>query len=76
MLSATTIRAQGSVSGQALRYLLVWAGNLALTAAGLYTLAVLMGAGFWLSKISVSLLVAVVYNYPLQKRYVFKHNRR
>jgi len=62
-------------SPQALRYLLVWTGNLALTATGLYVLTAVMGAGFIVSKLSVSVLVAVSYNYPLQKRYVFKNNK-
>lgn len=62
-------------SGQALRYLLVWAGYLALSACGLYVLTAVAGAGFVVSKLSVSLLLAIGYNYPLQKRYVFKNNK-
>ena len=68
--------AGNKVAGQVLRYFIVWTGNLVLAAMGLYILVRLLGANFIFSKVSVSLLVAVCYNYPLQKRYVFKNNRR
>ena len=57
---------------QALRYLLVWCGNLVLNTSGVYVCTKLIGLHYVFSKVLVSLLVAFGYNYPLQKRFVFK----
>ena len=59
------------LSVQAARYLLVWLGNLALNAAGVYLLTHYVGVSYMISKIFVSLLVGFTYNYLLQKRFVF-----
>ena len=59
------------LSVQATRYLLVWLGNLALNAAGIYLLTHYMSVSPMISKIFVSLLVGFTYNYLLQKRFVF-----
>ena len=55
---------------QGARYFLVWTGNLALNAAGMY-LFTKAGTNFMIAKVATSLLVAVAYNFPLQKYYVF-----
>lgn len=65
---------EGVAHRQALRYLVVWSGNLLLNALGMYLLARVAGIYYVLAKIITSLLVAICYNYPLQKRYVFKNN--
>jgi putative flippase GtrA len=67
---------QESSYGQALRYLQVWGGNLLLNTAGVYVLTQLAGVYYLVAKIMVSVLVAVCYNYPLQKKYVFKKIRK
>jgi len=59
---------------QALRYMLVWTGNLLLNGAGVYLLTKPLGLHYMIAKVAVSVLVAVGYNYPMQKRFVFKHN--
>lgn len=59
------------VSIQAFRYSLVWTGNLALNAAGVYLLTHYMSVSYMISKVFVSLLVGFTYNYVLQKRFVF-----
>jgi len=59
---------------QAWRYLLVWAGNLLLNVSGLYLLTKLAGLHYILAKLVTSILVAVGWNYPLQKRFVFLNN--
>lgn len=65
-------RASGqNVKKQAVRYFLVWVGNLFLNMLGFYLLNKLAGAHYILAKVVTSLLVAVGWNYPLQKRYVF-----
>lgn len=60
----------GRWSGQLNRYVLVWTGNLALNAAGLYLLS-RAGCPPMLAKVMIATTVAVVYNYALQKRWVF-----
>ena len=60
----------GRWRGQVNRYLLVWIGNLALNAAGLYLLS-RAGLAPMLAKVITATAVAVVYNYTLQKRFVF-----
>lgn len=56
---------------QARRYFLVWVGNLLLNSCGMY-LFEKTGLYYVIAKIITSLAVAFGYNYPLQKRYVFK----
>ena len=57
---------------QAKKYFLVWIGNLLLNASGMY-LFTKIGLYYIVTKIVTSLAVAVGYNYPLQKWYVFKN---
>ncbi len=57
---------------QAIKYLLVWVGNLVLVSAGVFILTNYGGFSYLVSKITVSLLVGILYNYVLQKRFVFK----
>jgi putative flippase GtrA len=66
---------EGKWAGQLNRYLLVWIGNLALNASGLYLLS-RAGLAPMLAKVITATTVAVVYNYTLQKRFVFnrEHN--
>lgn len=64
------------VRAQARRYLFVWIGNLLLNTTGVFLLSNQLGLDIRISKVAVSVLVAVGYNYPMQKRYVFKHNIR
>lgn len=66
----------GAARKQAGRYLLVWLGNLILNATGLYLLSKRAGVHYILAKVVTSLLVAIGWNYPLQKRYVFLNNTK
>ncbi len=59
---------------QAVRYGIVWAGNLLLNTSGMYILTKLLKVHFVVSKLFVSLIVGFGYNYTLQKKYVFKNN--
>jgi putative flippase GtrA len=54
------------------RYVPVWIGNLVLNGSGLYLLTRYAGIQPMLAKVITATLVAVFYNYPLQKRFVFK----
>ncbi|HUB59765.1 MAG TPA: GtrA family protein [Puia sp.] len=64
---------EGKWAGQVNRYLLVWIGNLALNVAGLYLLS-RAGCPPMLAKVITATTVAIVYNYTLQKRWVFKNS--
>jgi putative flippase GtrA len=62
------------VHQQALRYGIVWVGNLILNIGGMYLLTKKLQVHYVVAKLFVSLLVGFCYNYTLQKRYVFKNN--
>jgi len=57
---------------QALKYIMVWIGNLVLVSGGIFFLTKYGGWSYIVSKITVSVIVGVFYNYVLQKRFVFK----
>lgn len=57
---------------QAIKYVLVWIGNLVLVSGGVFLLTNYVGFSYIVSKIAVSLVVGIFYNYVLQKRFVFK----
>jgi putative flippase GtrA len=57
---------------QMFRYILVWTGYLLLTTSGVFLLTHFWKINYLFSKLIVSLVLAVSYNYPLQKRFVFK----
>ena len=59
-------------AGQLNRYVLVWIGNFLLNVSGLWLLHDYMRINVWIAKITTAVLVAVLYNYQLQKRFVFK----
>jgi putative flippase GtrA len=56
------------------KYALVWTGNLFLNTGGVYVFACQAGLHYTVSKVVTSLLVAFLYNYPLQKNFVFSNN--
>ena len=56
---------------QIFKFVLVWNGNLLLNAAGLFLVTNYTGINYIVSKIMVSVLVGVSYNYLLQKYFVF-----
>jgi putative flippase GtrA len=59
-------------SQQAKRYFIAWFGNLILNATGVYILTRPAGIHYIAAKIITSITIAVAYNYPIQKNYVFK----
>lgn len=64
----------GKAVRQFLKYQLVWAGNLLLNAGGVYLLVSYAELHYVASKVIISLMVAFLYNYPLQKNFVFSNN--
>jgi putative flippase GtrA len=63
----------GAIILQGKRYVLVWTGNLILNSLLLYFFIKIFKIQYLIAKITTSLLVAVLYNYHLQKGYVFKN---
>lgn len=61
---------------QGKRYLIIWIGNLLLNSFLLYILIKIFIVQYLIAKIITSVLVALLYNYHLQKRYVFKTSDR
>jgi putative flippase GtrA len=59
---------------QGIRYLMVWLGSLLLNAAGVYVLTQLLHANYLASKVIVSLLVGIGFNYFMQLHFVFKQS--
>ena len=57
---------------QAKRYFIAWSGNLILNAVGVYLLTGPAGIHYMIAKLITSITIAVAYNYPIQKKYVFK----
>lgn len=57
---------------QLLRYTMVWTGYLVLTTFGVFLLTHYTHINYIVSKAMVSLLMAISYNYPLQKKFVFR----
>ena len=57
---------------QLVRYIFVWLGYLVLVTFGVYLLTYLGGINYIVSKLTVTLFLAITYNYPLQKKFVFR----
>ncbi len=53
------------------RFVLVWLGNTGLNASGLFIATQVLGVQYLVAKLTVSILVAVSYNYFFQKDFVF-----
>src|SRR5882724_10246917 len=55
---------------QIVRYLLVWVGYLLLNASCVFIITHYGGANYIVSKVCVSILLGISYNYGLQKKFV------
>jgi putative flippase GtrA len=64
--------AQHSSPAQGVRYFVVWLGSMLLNAAGVYLFTQVLHLNYLHSKIVVSLLVGIGFNYLLQRYFVFK----
>jgi putative flippase GtrA len=63
---------QDTIGSQAFRYFHIWAGSIILNASGMWLLTSPGGINYIVSKLIVSFAVGIGFNYPLQKRYVFR----
>jgi putative flippase GtrA len=64
-------RKEKTIPLQAVKYLMVWGGNVALNTGGVFLVTHYVGLDYKISKVFVSFSVGVTYNYFLQKRFVF-----
>jgi putative flippase GtrA len=62
---------EGKMPVQASRFILAFAGNLALSAGGVYLFTHFIGLNYIISKTVTSIGLGVSYNYWVQKKYVF-----
>jgi putative flippase GtrA len=60
------------IQTQALKYLLVWIVYLCLSTAGVYIITHYAGVNYLISKVCVTVVLSVGYNYVLHKKFVFK----
>jgi putative flippase GtrA len=63
---------ENKASQQLFKYTIVWLGSFLLNASGIYLFTEIIKFEEWISKIAVSLIVGIGYNYVLQKFFVFK----
>lgn len=64
-------RKEKTVPVQALKYVLVWGGNVALNTGGVFVVTHFLKFDYKISKVVVSFIVGITYNYFLQKKFVF-----
>jgi len=56
---------------QIIRYILVWLGNLLLVTLFVYLITHFFNLNYLLSKIAVSIVMGLSYNYYMQKQFIF-----
>ncbi|MNT57688.1 GtrA-like protein [compost metagenome] len=56
---------------QIIRYMLVWLGNLLLVTLFVYLLTRFFSLNYLFSKIAVSVVMGLSYNYYMQKQFIF-----
>ncbi|MFI5153594.1 MAG: GtrA family protein [Chitinophagales bacterium] len=65
------LAAERQINAQIIKFILVFAGNLLLSAAGVLILTKFVGLNYIISKTICSVLLGISYNYLLQKKFVF-----
>jgi putative flippase GtrA len=64
-------KAKNSILSQGLKFILVWIGNLLLSAGAVYFFTRFIGLNYLLSKLIVSAMLGLSYQYLLMKKFVF-----
>jgi len=59
---------------QAIKYILVWLGNLLLVTLVVYLLTHFFQINYLISKIAASVIMGLSYNYYMQKHFIFPQN--
>ena len=62
---------EGKIPAQAIRFIIMWIGNLVLSAGGVYFFTHYIEINYIISKTITSVLLGVSYNYLMQKKFVF-----
>ncbi len=68
----TFIKKNGKLTKQAIKYIIVWAGSIFLNTYGLYLFVENSEISEIISKIIVSIIVGIGFNYFMYKYFVFK----
>jgi len=63
--------ARGKIPDQIIKFILVYIGNIILSAASVYILTNYWGLHYLISKTIISILLGLTYNYFFQKKFVF-----
>ncbi|GAA4201783.1 hypothetical protein GCM10022289_15680 [Pedobacter jeongneungensis] len=56
---------------QVFRYIIVWAGNLAIVTAGVFIFTHFFNLNYVLAKVVSSVLTGISYNYIMQRQFIF-----
>ncbi len=62
---------KGKTGNQAFKFILFFAGNILLSAAGVYFFTRFLGINYIISKTLTSVLLGISYNYLMLKKFVF-----
>jgi putative flippase GtrA len=62
-----------AIKWQILKYILVWAGNLAIVTAGVFVFTHFFNLNYVLAKVFSSVLTGISYNYIMQKQFIFSN---
>jgi putative flippase GtrA len=68
--------ADGKIHSQAIKYFLVWGVYLLLSTGFVFLITNYAGINYIISKIMVSVLLSVSYNYLMHKKFVFKQRAK
>jgi putative flippase GtrA len=68
--------ADGKIHSQAVKYFLVWGVYLLLSTAFVFLITNYAGINYIISKMLVSVLLSISYNYFLHKKFVFKQQAK
>lgn len=66
------VNSSNNLANQAVKYTIVSAGSLILNTLFVYLLTDFAGVNYSISKIITAIIIAIFYNFTLQKYYVFK----
>jgi len=60
-----------NVSGQIMKFILIWGGNIGISAAGVYALTNYFHLHYLISKLVISIVMGLTYTFLLSKYFVF-----
>lgn len=67
-----TFKSPSPIGGQLVRFVFVVLGSIALKSSGTYLVTEFVEIDYKISRIIVELVVSLLFNYPLQRYWVFK----